>query len=161
MAAFTPSGGLAEVAVAPAALTVPLPDDVTSHLGAAAPLMLTSALLLLTDAARLGAGESVLVHSASGGVVSAVARLVPALGGGRLIGTVGRPDKVGAARSAGYDMVVVPASRPRSGRGGPAGRSGDRDRRSVRGARGASTARRRPRQRKVRRPDRVNAAWNT
>ncbi|MEV4455358.1 zinc-binding dehydrogenase [Microbispora sp. NPDC049633] len=107
VAAFTPSGGLAEVAVAPAALAVPLPDDVPSRLAAAAPLMLTSALLLLTDAARLGAGENVLVHSASGGVGSAVARLAPALGGGRLVGTVGRPDKVEAARSAGYDTVIV------------------------------------------------------
>ncbi|MEU8173931.1 zinc-binding dehydrogenase [Microbispora hainanensis] len=107
VAAFTPSGGLAEVAVASAALTVPLPDGVPSPLAAAAPLMLTSALLLLTDAARFGAGESVLVHSASGGVGSAVARLVPALGGGRLIGTVGRADKVDAARSAGYHTVVV------------------------------------------------------
>lgn len=107
VAAFTPSGGMAEVAVASAALTVPLPAEVPSGVAAAAPLMLTSALLLLTDAARLGEGESVLVHSASGGVGSAVARLVPVLGGGRLVGTVGRPDKAEAARSAGYDTVIA------------------------------------------------------
>ncbi|GAA0368611.1 zinc-binding dehydrogenase [Actinoallomurus spadix] len=35
-----------------------------------------------------------------------MARLVPALGGGRLIGTVGRADKIPAARESGYDVVV-------------------------------------------------------
>ncbi|MCO5993090.1 quinone oxidoreductase family protein [Actinoallomurus rhizosphaericola] len=107
VAAFTPgAGGLAEVALAPAALTVPIPDAVPSATAAATPLMLTTALLLLTDAARFSPGETVLVHSASGGVGGAVARLVPALGGGRLIGTVGRADKVAAAKESGYDVVV-------------------------------------------------------
>ncbi|GAA0399880.1 hypothetical protein GCM10009530_59570 [Microbispora corallina] len=107
VAAFTSGGGLAEVALARAALTVPVPAGVPSEVAASAPLMLASALLLLTDAGRFRAGETVLVHSASGGVGSAVARLVPALGGGRLIGTVGRPGKVAAALSAGYDAAVA------------------------------------------------------
>jgi NADPH2:quinone reductase len=92
VAAFTGSGGLAEVALARAERTVPLPDGVPSAVAAAAPLMLTTALLLLTDAARFRPGESVLVHSAGGGVGGALAQLVPALGGGLRIGTVGRPE---------------------------------------------------------------------
>jgi NADPH2:quinone reductase len=108
VAAFLPgAGGLAEVALAPAALTVPVPDEVPSATAAAAPLMLTTALMLLTDAARFGAGDTVLVHSASGGVGSAVAQLVPALGGGRLIGVVGRAEKIPAALKSGYDAAVV------------------------------------------------------
>ncbi|ETK30952.1 quinone oxidoreductase family protein [Microbispora sp. ATCC PTA-5024] len=107
VAAFIPGGGLAEVALARAALTVSVPDGVPSEVAASAPLMLASALLLLTDAGRFRAGETVLVHSASGGVGSAVARLVPALGGGRLIGTVGRPGKVSAALSSGYDAAIA------------------------------------------------------
>ncbi|GAA4609141.1 zinc-binding dehydrogenase [Actinoallomurus liliacearum] len=100
------AGGLAEVVRAPAALTVPIPAAVPSATAAATPLMLATALLLLTDAARFSPGETVLVHSASGGVGGAVARLVPALGGGRLIGTVGHADKIPAARQSGYDVVV-------------------------------------------------------
>jgi NADPH2:quinone reductase len=107
VAAFTPGGGLAEVALARAALTVPVPEQVSLPTAAAAPLMLSTALLLLTDAARLSPGESVLVHSASGGVGSAIAQLVPALGGGLRIGTVGRSEKVISARNSGYDVALA------------------------------------------------------
>jgi NADPH2:quinone reductase len=48
----------------------------------------------------------VLLHSAGGGIGSAVAQLVSALGGGVRIGTVGRADKVADARAAGWDVVV-------------------------------------------------------
>jgi NADPH:quinone reductase len=107
VAAFMTQGGLAKVARARAALAVPLPDAVPFPLAAAAPAMLTTALLLLTDAARFTPGERVLVHSATGGVGSAVAQLVPVLGGGRLVGTVGRPDKVATALEAGYDAAFA------------------------------------------------------
>jgi NADPH2:quinone reductase len=67
--------------------------------------MLTTALLLLQDAARFRPGETVLVHSATGGVGGAVARLVPVLGGGLRIGTVGRPGKIASARKNGYGVA--------------------------------------------------------
>ena len=86
---------------------MPLPDSVALPVAAAAPLMLTTAILLLTDAARFRPGDSVLVHSASGGVGSAIAQLVPALGGGLRIGTVGHPDKAAAALAGGYDVAVA------------------------------------------------------
>jgi NADPH:quinone reductase len=105
--AYTPGGGLAEVVRTRAEFALPLPGQVPLPVAAAAPLLLTTALLLLTDAARFRPGDSVLVHSASGGVGSAIAQLVPALGGGLRIGTVGRPDKVAAARSSGYDVAVA------------------------------------------------------
>ncbi len=107
VAAFTMGGGLAEVALARAALTVPVPHGVPLRVAAAAPVMLSTALLLLTDVARLRANESVLVHSASGGVGSAVAQLVPILGGGLRIGTVGHPEKVYAAKKNGYDVALA------------------------------------------------------
>jgi NADPH2:quinone reductase len=107
VAAFTRGGGLAEVAVAEAALVVPLPDSVPFSIAAAAPLMLSTALLLLTDVAQLRAGDTVLMHSASGGIGSAVAQLVPILGGGQRIGTVGRADKVSNAQRSGWETAVV------------------------------------------------------
>jgi NADPH:quinone reductase len=107
VAAFTAGGGLAEVARTRAELVVPVPGQVPSPTAAAVPLMLTAGLLLLTDAARFRPGESVLMHSASGGVGSAIAQLVPALGGGLRIGTVGRPGKVTSALSSGYDVAMA------------------------------------------------------
>ncbi|MFG1869106.1 quinone oxidoreductase family protein [Micromonospora arborensis] len=107
VAAFTAGGGLGDVVLVRAEFVVPVPDQVPSPVAAAAPLMLTTALLLLEDAARFRPGETVLVHSASGGVGSAVAQLVPALGGGLRIGTVGRPDKVASALKSGYDVAVA------------------------------------------------------
>ncbi|MFB8204008.1 quinone oxidoreductase family protein [Kitasatospora purpeofusca] len=94
--------GLAEVVTAEAVLTVPLPEGVGLREAAAVPLGLATALLLLTDAGHFAAGETVLVHSAGGGIGHALAQLVPLLGGGRLIGTVGRPDKAADVLASGY-----------------------------------------------------------
>jgi NADPH2:quinone reductase len=105
--AFTGGGGLAEVALARAEFVVPVPDQVRSPVAAAAPLMLTTALLLLQDAARFRPGETVLMHSASGGVGNAVAQLVPVLGGGLRIGTVGHSGKVASALKSGYDVAMA------------------------------------------------------
>ncbi|MFE1322163.1 zinc-binding alcohol dehydrogenase family protein [Kitasatospora phosalacinea] len=119
--AATRVGGLAETAVADAALTVPVPAGVPLETAATVPLGLATALLLLTDAGRFAPGESVLVHSASGGIGTSVARLLPHLGGarllphlggGRLLGTVGRPEKAEAARRHGYDAVHARGTDP-------------------------------------------------
>jgi NADPH2:quinone reductase len=106
VAAVTAGGGLAEVAIARAGVVVPVPEEVSLATAAAAPTGMVSALLLL-DTARFVAGGTVLVHSASGGIGAAVAQLVPILGGGRLIGTVGRPDKVGEAERLGYAAAIA------------------------------------------------------
>ena len=107
VAAFVEGGGLAETAVARADLAVAVPDGVDATMAAAVPLSLTTALLLLTQSARFRAGDTVLVHSAAGGVGASIARLLPILGGGRLIGTVGRPESLGDALAVGYDEVLV------------------------------------------------------
>jgi NADPH2:quinone reductase len=106
VAAFTPGGGLADVVRVPVEFLVPVPDQVSSPVAAAAPLTLTATLLLLEDAAGFRPGKTVLVHSAGGGVGNAVAQLVPVLGGGLLIGTVGRPGKVASTLASGYDVAV-------------------------------------------------------
>ncbi|MET8625456.1 zinc-binding dehydrogenase [Kitasatospora sp. NPDC004669] len=87
---------------------MPVPDGLELSAAAAAPLGLATAVLLLTDAGRLRATDNVLVHSAGGGVGSAIAQLVPLLGGlGTLIGTVGRPEKAAAAVESGYDHAFA------------------------------------------------------
>ncbi|MFB9691180.1 quinone oxidoreductase family protein [Amycolatopsis plumensis] len=105
VAAFTSGGGLAQVAVAAADVTVGVPGGVPLEIAAAAPLALSTAVLLLTEKARIRPGETVLMHSASGGIGSVVAQVAAALGSGVRIGTVGRPEKVAVARATGWDEV--------------------------------------------------------
>jgi NADPH:quinone reductase len=107
VAAFVGRGGLAEVALAPAALVAEIPDGVDFARAAAAGGALTTAALLLEHVARVRAGDVVLVHSAGGGVGQALAQLAPLSGAARIVGTVGRPERVASARAAGYDAVLV------------------------------------------------------
>jgi NADPH:quinone reductase len=107
VAAMTGSGGFAEVATVSADLAVPVPTGVSLPVAAGSAVVMATAILLLTDVARFRPGDRVLVHSASGGVGTALAQVAAALGGGVLIGTVGRADKVEAARKSGYDIALV------------------------------------------------------
>jgi D-arabinose 1-dehydrogenase-like Zn-dependent alcohol dehydrogenase len=107
VAAFTPGGGMAEAAVAAADVTVEVPPDVPLGIAASAPLVVSTALLLLADRARIRPGESVLMHSASGGVGSVVSQVAAALGSGRRIGTVGRRGTIAAGLAAGWDDVFA------------------------------------------------------
>ena len=107
VAAFTPGGGLAEVAVAPDHAAVGVPDGVSSDRAAAAPLVLSTALLLLTDVARLHPGETLMMHSASGGLGAAVAQVARRIGVAVTIGTVGAVGKVSAARDADWDVALT------------------------------------------------------
>ena len=65
VAAFTRGGGLAQVALAESTLVAPLPGHLEFPLAAAAPLMMTTGLLLLTDVARLQPGERATPAAAS------------------------------------------------------------------------------------------------
>ncbi len=104
---LTNSGGLAEFAVANAALVVPVPDEVPLAAACVVPGALTTAELLVHDVARIRSGDIVVVHSAAGAVGAAVAAFARAIGGVRLIGVVGAPGRVPAARTHGYEAVFV------------------------------------------------------
>ncbi len=73
-------GSMAEYAVAPAANLLPLPDHVAFTDAAAMPVAFTTALRMLMTAARLQAGESVLVLGVGGGVGSAALVLARRVG---------------------------------------------------------------------------------
>ncbi len=105
--ALTPHGGLAEVGVADAALVARLPRGVPLPRAAAIPMTVSTAVLLLDQVARIRPGETLLMHSAAGGVGSAVAQVAAELGAGTSIGTVGDASKVGTAFAAGWSHVYV------------------------------------------------------
>ncbi|WP_240546611.1 quinone oxidoreductase family protein [Paenibacillus artemisiicola] len=104
-------GGYAEVVTVPAELAFPLePDRITEEafaIAAASPSNLATAYLILREVARIRPGETVLVHAAAGGVGSLIGQMARRLGAGRVIGTVGSPDKVAYAKGLGYDAVFL------------------------------------------------------
>ncbi|MFI0940285.1 zinc-binding alcohol dehydrogenase family protein [Streptomyces sp. NPDC021020] len=105
VAAYLPDGGgYAEYAVAPAEFVFPL-DGIPLREGGGAALVLTTAYGVLTGAARLRAGETVLIHAAAGGVGSAAAQISRALGAAVVHGTVGSAEKAEYAKRFGYDAV--------------------------------------------------------
>ncbi|MGW4275808.1 quinone oxidoreductase family protein [Streptomyces seoulensis] len=127
------SGGYAEVAVTSADLVAPLDGlGLPMDVAAALPSNSTTAFLVLDRVARIEPGQSVLVLAAAGGVGSQLGQAARLLGAGRVVGAVGSAAKIDAARSFGYDEVVLRERLADAGEfdvvidmvGGPARRAG-------------------------------------
>jgi NADPH2:quinone reductase len=99
-------GGYAEQAVAPETVTFPIPDGISDAAALALVLQGTTAWHLLRTSARLSPGESVVVHSAAGGVGSITVQLARQWGAGRIIATASSADKRDLALSLGADVAV-------------------------------------------------------
>lgn len=98
-------GGMAQEAVAPTAVTRPLPANMSYEDGAAFPLAYGTAHLALTHRAQLRAGETLLVLGAAGGVGSAAVEL-GALLGARVIAAASTEEKLAFARERGADATI-------------------------------------------------------
>jgi NADPH2:quinone reductase len=110
VAAFVKNGGYAERALARAELTFPLDGahgQLDMAVAAAFPAVTLTAYDVLVHAARLRAGETVLIHAAAGGVGIVAGQLARSLGAGLVLGTVGSASKIAYARRFGYDHVVL------------------------------------------------------
>jgi NADPH2:quinone reductase len=105
VAAFTAIGGMAEVAVSPAFMTFPLPDELDFAQGAALILNYHTAYFALKLRGRLEPGECVLVHGAAGGVGTATLQVAKGLGAST-VAVVSSDEKEQVARDAGADDVV-------------------------------------------------------
>ena len=105
VAACCMTGGFAEVAVAPAFLTFPLPDELDFAQGASLVMNYHTAYFALKLRGRLEEGETVLVHGAAGGVGTATLQVAKGLGA-RTIAVVSSEDKERVAREAGADETV-------------------------------------------------------
>ena len=97
-------GGMAEYTVVPAANLLRVPDHVSLEHAAAAPVCFTTAWRGLMTAARLRAGEDLLVVGASGGV-GAAALQIGRLAGARVLALVGGAGK--AAKAAKLGAVPI------------------------------------------------------
>jgi NADPH:quinone reductase len=104
--ALTGTGGYAEYATAPAALTFPIPDGVDDGTALALVLQGLTAYHLYRTAGRVQPGESVVVHAAAGGVGSLAVQLGKPLGAGRVIATASTEEKRALAVELGADAAV-------------------------------------------------------
>jgi NADPH2:quinone reductase len=109
VSALTVTGGYAEVALASARNTYrlgSLANRLTAAEAAALPTIVPTALAVC-ELARIGESDTVMVQAAAGGVGSVVGQVARALGAGTLLGIVGTDAKTEAAKSFGYDHVVL------------------------------------------------------
>jgi NADPH2:quinone reductase len=104
--AITGTGGYAEYATAPEALTVPIPDGVDDGAALALVVQGLTAWHLYHTSGRVAEGESVVVHAAAGGVGSLAVQLGRPMGAGRVIATASTEDKRALARELGADAAV-------------------------------------------------------
>jgi NADPH:quinone reductase len=107
--ALTGSGGYAEYAIAPADRVFAIPDVVEDGTALALIIQGTTAWHLYRTAARVQEGESVVVHSAAGGVGSIAVQLGRRMGAARLIATATGEERRALALELGADVAVDPA----------------------------------------------------
>lgn len=104
--ALTGDGGYAEYAIAPTERCYPIPDGLDDDTAVAILIQGLTAWHLYRTAARVAPGESVVVHSAAGGVGSLAVQLGHPLGAGRVIGTASSPERRELALSLGADAAL-------------------------------------------------------
>lgn len=104
--AFTLTGAWQETVALPVQQVIPLPDNVSWNVGAGFLLNYLTVHFALKRRGGLRAGETVLIHGATGGVGEAAVRL-GALWGARTLAVVSTEAKADAARAAGASEVVA------------------------------------------------------
>jgi NADPH2:quinone reductase len=98
-------GSYAERVAAPQGALVPVPDEVSSEVAAAALLQGLTAHYLSHDSYPIEDGDWVLVHAGAGGVGLLLIQMAK-LRGGRVIATTSTDEKASLARDAGADEVI-------------------------------------------------------
>lgn len=99
-------GAYAEYALAPADRLVPLPERVSTRVGAAVMLQGLTARYLALTTYPLRPGDTCLIHAAAGGVGLLLCQIARRRGA-RVIATVGSDEKAALAREAGAQETIV------------------------------------------------------
>jgi len=95
----------AEYCLVRSSQVIPLPDFVSFEEGAAFPIQVLTAWHVLHTAHKTGPGQTVVVHSAAGGV-GIVAVQIAKAAGARVIGTVSSDSKTALVKQYGADEVI-------------------------------------------------------
>jgi NADPH2:quinone reductase len=106
--AMTGTGGYAQYATAREDTTFPLPDEVDDGQALALLIQGLTAWHLYRTCARVQPGESVVVHSAAGGVGSLAVQLGKPMGAGKVIATASSEERRNYALELGADVALDP-----------------------------------------------------
>jgi NADPH2:quinone reductase len=98
-------GGYAERVTAPTAMAFEMPDDIAEPAAAGIFMPFHLAYLALYERARLGEGDTLLVHAAAGAAGSAALQL-GVHAGARVLATAGSAEKRALCRELGADVVI-------------------------------------------------------
>ena len=104
--ALVGSGGYAEYAVAPKERVFGIPAELDDGTALAIIIQGLTAWHLYRTSGRVAEGESVVIHSAAGGVGSLAVQLGHPLGAGRVIATASSDDKRALALELGADVAI-------------------------------------------------------
>ncbi|MGM4914944.1 quinone oxidoreductase family protein [Rhizobium sp. 768_B6_N1_8] len=101
-----PVGAYSSTRIILAERVIGLPDSVPAKVAASSLLKGMTAQLLLTKVSAVGAGSTVLIHAAAGGLGSVLVRLSKSLGA-TVIGTVSSKEKAALAAAHGADHLII------------------------------------------------------
>lgn len=98
-------GGYAQMCVCPEVQCLPLPDGLSFIDGAALPEAVFTVWMSVFEQARLGIGETVLIHGGASGIGTAAIQMARAAGA-RVFATAGSPVKTAHCESLGAELAV-------------------------------------------------------
>lgn len=104
--AFPLNGSYAEYIIADENLTFVIPEQISFDVAGACGVVAFLSYELLANVAKIQNGDTVLIHSASGGVGTTAIQMAKQLGAKTVIGTVGHETKIPVALEAGADHVI-------------------------------------------------------
>ncbi|AQG78039.1 quinone oxidoreductase family protein [Spirosoma montaniterrae] len=99
-------GGYAQYAVTPSFLAAVIPPTISAQESLALQVQGLTAYLMLKDGAKLQAGQTVLIHSAAGGVGTLLVQIAKQMGAGKVIAAASNAEKLAVAKSLGADELI-------------------------------------------------------
>lgn len=103
--AFPKNGSYAEYVVATDSLVYKIPDSLSFEQAAAMPIVSILAYILLSEIGQVKSTDTIVVHSASGGVGSMLIQLAKFFNVKKIIATVGNIEKSEYVKDLGADVV--------------------------------------------------------
>ena len=100
------AGGYAEYVVVRPEQIIPVPDNISDRQVLALLIQGLSAYLLLSYAAKVRPGESILVHAAAGGVGNLLVQIAKLMDAGDVFGTAGTRQKRDRIKTYGVDYAI-------------------------------------------------------